>query len=451
MFLNRYDSTTAPIKDHVGVYGTVSTTNSHLLYLAIMGPSLKSLVAFAAALPLVAAVPFVKRDDVSAIKGTTYDYVIVGGGLTGLVVAHRLSEDKLREFCGAQNLLICRLIRSAGSVLVLETGPITDDINTVIPTLANSINRALQYKMMSEPDPELGGLSVGVLVGKVVGGGSVINNMAYDRAAAADYHAWERLGNPGWGWKGLLSYFKKSTTFTPPKYTAEEFNIIWDTSAYGTTGPLQASFPNYDFPDMKVVWEAFRSGGYPTPEEHAAGEAVGAFWIPYALNPDTQTRSDARRTYYDSAKSRPNLKILNVSATEILFDGLTANGIQFTDLLDSTSSKVHAKREAILAAGAVFTPKIPQISGICSPDVLKAAGVKIKKDLPAVGANLQDHPNANTIWDLSNLSTPNSLFSTDPAQNVSAWVQYNANRTGPVTQAHGNSVAFLSLQRITSN
>jgi choline dehydrogenase-like flavoprotein len=305
---------------------------------------------------------------------------------------------------------------------------------------------------MSEPSPELGGLSVGVLVGKVVGGGSVINGMAFDRAAVADYDAWERLGNPGWGWKGLLPYFRKSTTFTPPKYTAEEFNITWDASAYGTTGPLQASFPNYDFPNTKVTWEAFRSGGYPTPEEHAAGDAVGAFWIPNALNPDTQTRSDARRTYYDSVKRRPNLKLVtNVSATEVLFDGLTANGVQFTNLVDDTSFKVYAKREVILAAGSVFTPKILQYSGIGPADVLKAAGVEVKKDLAAVGANLQDHPNANTIWDLSNLSTPNSLFSTDPAQNSSAWAQYNANQTGPVTQAHGNSIAFLSLQSVTSN
>ncbi|KAG9198768.1 hypothetical protein G6514_009632 [Epicoccum nigrum] len=250
--------------------------------------------------------------------------------------------------------------------------------------------------MMSEPTPELGGLSVGVLVGKVVGGGSVIN--------------------------------------------------------VTQAGVRKASFPNYDFPNTQVVWEAFRSEGYPTPEEHAASDAVGAFWIPYALNPDTQTRSDARRTYYDSVKSHPNLKLVpNVSATKVLFDSLIASGVQFTDLVDNTSSKLYAKREVILAAGSVFTPRILQISGVGPSDVLKAAGVKVKKDLPAVGANLQDHPNANTIWDLSNLSTPNSLFSTDSAQNASAWAQCNTNRTGPVTQAHGNSVAFLSLQSITSS
>ena len=254
------------------------------------------------------------------------------------------------------------------------------------------------------------------------------------------------------GWKSLLSYFEKSTTSTPPKYTAEEFNIARDASAHGTNGPLQASFPNYDFPDTKVVWEVFRCEGYPTPEEHAAGNAVSAFWIPYALNPDSQTRSDARRTYYDSAKSRSNLQLVtNLSATEVLFDGLTANGVQFTSLVDGTSYKVHAKWEVILAAGSVFNPKILQISGVGPLDVLKAAGVKVKKDLPAVGANLQDHPNAKTIVDLSNLNTPNSLCSTDPAQYASAWAQYNANQTGPITQAHGNSVAFLFFHSITPN
>lgn len=310
----------------------------------------------------------------------------------------------------------------------------------------------MQYSIDSAPDADLEGLSVGVLIGKVVGGGSVINGMAFDRASAADYNAWEQLGNPGWGWDGLLPYFKKSTTFTPPKLTGKEFNITYDASAYGTNGPLQASFPNFEFPDVKVIREAFSSEGYPTPREHATGDAVGTLWIPTALEPKTQTRSDARRTYYDSVKSRANLKLVTgVEATEVLFDRLTAKGVQFTNLADKTISKVYAKREVILAAGSVFTPKILQISGIGPTDVLKAAGVKVKKDLAAVGANMQDHPNANMMFNLENLSIPNPLFSVDPAQNASAWALYNANRTGPVTQSHGSSLAFLSLQSITSN
>ncbi|KAJ4381707.1 hypothetical protein N0V86_003071 [Didymella sp. IMI 355093] len=399
-----------------------------------MAPSLKSLVTFAAALPLVVAVPAVKHDDASSIKNKTYDYVIVGGGLTGLVVAHRLSEDKSR------------------SVLVLETGPITDDINTIIPTLGNNINSAMQYSLDSAADEKLEGLSFPVLVGKVVGGGSVVNGMAFDRASAADYNAWEQLGNPGWGWNGLLPYFKKSTTFTPPMLTGKEFNITYDASVYGTNGPLQASFPNFEFPDVKIVWEAYRSEGYTSPREHAAGDAVGILWIPTSLDPKTQTRSDARRTYYDSVKSRSNLKLVTgVEATEVLFDKLTANGVSFTNLADKSSSKVYAKREVIMAAGSMFTPKILQLSGVGPADVLKAAGVKVKKDLVGVGANLQDHPNVNMMFSTSNLSIPNPLFSADPAQNASVWAEYYANKTGPVCQSHGSSLAFLPLQNVTSN
>ncbi|KAJ4989715.1 GMC oxidoreductase [Stagonosporopsis vannaccii] len=398
-----------------------------------MAPSLKSLLTFATALPFVVAVPAVERDDVLSVKGETYDYVIVGGGLTGLVVAHRLSENRFR------------------SVLVLETGPITEDINTIIPTLGNNINSAMQYRLDSAPDLGLANKTIPVLIGKVVGGGSVVNGMAFDRASAADYNAWERLGNPGWGWYGLLPYFKKSTTFTPPKFTGEEFNITYDASAYGTNGPLQASFPNFEFPDVKVIWEAFRTGGYPTPKEHASGDAVGATWIPTSLNPKTQTRSDARRAYYDSVKNRSNLKLITgVEANEVLFEGLTANGVRFTNIDDKSVSKVYAKREVILAAGSIFTPKILQLSGIGPADVLKAAGVKVKKDLASVGANLQDHPNAELFFKTENLSTPNPLYSSDPAQNASAWAQYHANLTGPVCQSHGSSLAFLSLQSVTS-
>ena len=280
----------------------------------------------------------------------------------------------------------------------------------------------------------------------------MVNGMAFDRASAADYDAWEQLGNPGWGWSGLLPYFKKSTTFTPPKLTDAEFNITYDASFYGSDGPLQVSYPNFEFPDVRVMWEAFRSEGYSTPREHGAGDAVGATWVPTSIDPKTQTRSDARRSYYDTAKHRVNLKLVSgVKVKTILFDKLTAKGVQLTNLADNTDSKVYARREVILAAGSIFTPQILQLSGVGPADVLEAAGVKVRKALDAVGANLQDHPNANMFWSTQNLSTPSPGFASDPAQNASAWAQYYANRTGPVCQSHGSSLAFLSLQSITSN
>jgi choline dehydrogenase-like flavoprotein len=314
------------------------------------------------------------------------------------------------------------------------------------------------YDITSAPDTQTGGKTYPVYVGNVVGGGSVVNGMAFDRASAADYDAWELLGNPGWNWNSLLSYFKKSTTFTPPsEANRQKFGITYDASYYGTNGPVQASFPNFEYDDTKNIWAAFKAEGIPLPREHAAGSAVGAFWIPTALCPDTQTRSSAENAYYSPVKSRSNLVLATgKKVNEILFDqGLLsllspkANGVQYVSNADGTTGKVYATREVILAAGSVFTPQLLQLSGIGPRDVLQAAGVKVKRDLSAVGANMQDHPNANVMFDLKNLAPVNVFSGQDPAYNATAWRDYQTQKNGPLTQAHGSSLAFLSLNSIT--
>lgn len=346
-----------------------------------------------------------------------------------------------------------------GTVLVLENGYINDDISTQVPSFANSINANLMYDINSAPDANTGGKSYPVYVGNVVGGGSVVNGMAFDRASAADYNAWEQLGNLGWNWNSLLPYFKKSTTFTPPRASnVQEFGITYDASYYGTSGPLQASFPNFEYEDTKNIWAAFKAATIPLPKEHAAGTAVGAFWIPTALQPKTQTRSSAKNAYYDAVKSRVNLALsTGKKVNEILFDQSVlssvspkATGVQYISRSDNIVGKVYAKREVILAAGAVFTPQLLQLSGIGPRDVLNAAGIKVKRDLSSVGANMQDHPNANMVFDVKNLADVNVFSGLDPTFNATAWKDYETKRTGPLTQAHGSSLAFLSLNSITS-
>ncbi|KAF2628838.1 GMC oxidoreductase [Macroventuria anomochaeta] len=374
------------------------------------------------------------------IAWKTYDYIVVGGGLTGLTVANRLSEDSSR------------------TVLVIENGYLVDDVSTQVPSYANSLNTGLMYDITSAPNVNIGGQTKSVWVGNVVGGGSVVNGMAFDRASAADYDAWEQLGNSGWNWNSLLPYFKKSTTFTPPSTeNVKAWGITYDASYYGTNGPIQASFPNFEYSDITTIWAAYKAQGVPLPKEHASGNAVGAYWIPTALQPETQTRSDARNGYYDPIKSRSNLILATgKKVNEILFDqglltGYKAKGVQYVSRFDNSVKQVYASREVIMAAGSIFTPQLLQLSGLGPQDVLNAAGVRVKKNMPAVGANMQDHPNANLQFDLTNLATPNPLSGLDPAFNASAWGQYNTNRTGPITQAHGSSLAFLSLRTITDN
>ncbi|KAF2795925.1 GMC oxidoreductase [Melanomma pulvis-pyrius CBS 109.77] len=402
-----------------------------------MAPNMQRLVSSLALLSTAFALPGERRDTAAAgVKEQTYDYVIVGGGLTGLVVANRLSE------------------RSDRTVLVIENGYVDKGVRTLVPQFANSNNDPDMYNITSAPDANLGNVGYKVLVGNVVGGGSVVNGMAFDRASAADYDAWESLGNDGWGWSDLLPYFKKSTTFTPPlPALVKEFGITYDASAYGNSGPLQASFPNFEYNDTKTIWASFRAEGVPLPKEHAAGKAVGAFWTTTSIAPKTQTRSHAGNAYYDPAASRRNLKLLTgQTVNEILFSGSRATGVQFVSRADKSVTKVYAKREVILAAGAVFTPQLLQLSGLGPKAVLQAAGVKVKKDLPGVGANFQDHPNLNLFFGLSNQSFPNPLsLSTNATFNASAWEEYQTKKTGVYTYPHGSSLAFLSLPQITSN
>jgi choline dehydrogenase-like flavoprotein len=345
-----------------------------------------------------------------------------------------------------------------GTVLVLENGFINDDISTEIPAFANDINTQLMYNVKSAPDANTGHKSYPVYVGNVVGGGSVVNGMAFDRASAADYDAWESLGNVGWNWNSLLPYFKKSTTFTPPiQANVQEFGITYDASYYGTNGPVQASFPNFEYQDTKNIWAAFKAENIPLPKEGAAGAAVGAYWTPTSLRPETQTRSTAKNAYYDPVKSRSNLILATgKKVNEILFDQSLislvlpkANGVQYVSNTDGSVGKVYARREVILAAGAVFTPQLLQLSGIGPRDVLQAAGISIRRSLSAVGANMQDHPSANVVFDLKNLAPVNVFSGQDTSYNITAWNEYTTKKTGPLTQAHGSSLAFLSLSSIT--
>jgi choline dehydrogenase-like flavoprotein len=391
-----------------------------------------------------------------------YDYVIVGGGITGLIVANRLSEDKRSKLlkphisiCPQQHVLMLR----SETVLVIEAGENVDTPGNMIPQKASDVTSAIGYLwdgINSMPEPELGDSSYSVLVAKVLGGGSVINGMVYDRGSAADYDVWEALGNKGWGWSGMKPYFKKGTTFQPPSdEVAEAFNITWDPSTYGN-GPLTVSITDAQYPDLKDYWKAWKATGVEVPLDGNNGAAHGPSWYANTMDKTTGRRAHARYAYYDPVESRRNLKILTgTTANKIVFDDnkkpTMANGVEITDASGKTST-VYAKKEVVLAAGAIQTPKLLQLSGVGPKSVLKAAGIKTRVELDAVGSNFQDHPYATVIFNTTaqNFPKPNEL-TTNTTFNASQWAQYEADKTGYYTYARGNALAFISLPDMTND
>jgi choline dehydrogenase-like flavoprotein len=221
---------------------------------------------------------------------------------------------------------------------------------------------------------------------------------------------------------------------------------------YGN-GPLKIGISDFQFPDLKAYFAAFRGAGANMPRDGNNGEAYGASWFPNTMNPRTGERSHARNSYYDPVSQRTNLKVfLQTEATELVFTKgkkkLVASGVKITDRTTGEVRTVYARKEVVLAAGAVNTPKLLQISGVGPKAVLEAAGIPVKLAHDGVGANFQDHPYTSLAFNSTTTTKPNPSSWSDPAFNASAWAQYRANKTGPLTQARGNSLAFIQLTQV---
>lgn len=169
---------------------------------------------------------------------------------------------------------------------------------------------------------------------------------------------------------------------------------------------------------MYTFFNGFEELGLTFQKDQGAGNNTGLVWAPSALDTKTMTRSSSLTAYYDPVSSRKNLNLLTEHKVNqvILASDLTAQGVQITNLADGSVSSVYAKKEVILAAGAIHTPQILQLSGIGPKAVLKAAGIKVKQDLAAVGSNFQDHPVAYSMW--SREPTPQPTHLTIPSTNT---------------------------------
>ncbi|WP_372760526.1 choline dehydrogenase [Pseudoalteromonas sp.] len=291
-----------------------------------------------------------------------YDYIIVGAGSAGCVLANRLSAD------------------SNNNVLLLETGGSDKNIFIKMPTaLSIPMNTdKFAWQFHTQPEPYLDNREMHCPRGKVLGGSSSINGMVYVRGHAKDFDEWQQHGAKGWDYQSCLPYFKKAESF-----------YLGGNSYRGDNGPIGVNNGNeMANPLYGAFIKAGAQAGYATTDDYNSAQQEG--FGPMHMTVKDGVRSSTAREYLDPVKSRSNLTIVTSAlAQRVLLDGKTATGVEYK--VNGTVKTAMAAKEVILSAGSIGSPHLLQLSGIGDSDVLTKAGIEVKHHLPGVGQNLQDH------------------------------------------------------------
>jgi choline dehydrogenase len=328
-----------------------------------------------------------------------FDYIIVGAGSAGCVLANRLTSDPRNR------------------VLLLEAGPDNSALSLKIPAalLTNLKGTRHNWAFEGEPEPSLNGRKIRHDRGKTIGGSSSINGMVFIRGHALDYEGWRQAGCPGWGYADVLPYFKRMESYSAG---GDAFR--------GDDGPLHVQRADPHDPLTLAFLKAGQEAGYPATDD-LNGYRQEGFGVAERTVFNGERWSSAR-AYLDPVRTRPNLTIqTRATAHHLVFHGTRATGVAYKTLKGGIVV-VNAAKEVILSAGAVGTPQLLMVSGVGPADHLADTGVDLLYDLPGVGQNLNDHPDFVLKF---SCKQPVSLWpKTKPLGRLAAGLQWVTRRDG---------------------
>ncbi|MBT5359959.1 MAG: choline dehydrogenase, partial [Rhodospirillaceae bacterium] len=310
----------------------------------------------------------------------SFDYIIVGAGSAGAVLANRLTENGRHE------------------VLLLEAGPEDKNPWVHVPLGYGKLfsNAALNWLYSTTANPEQVNRRIPQPRGKVLGGSSAINGMVYIRGDKSDYDQWRQFGNAGWSYDDVLPYFRKAED---QQRGEDEF--------HGVDGPLAVSDVYEEHPLVAAYLESAVAAGFKRNDDFNGAEQEGFGYVQWTIR--NGRRCSTGVGYLKPARKRPNLTIAtNAHALRILIDGRRATGIEYAQ--DGQTKSALAGREVIVSGGAINSPQLLQLSGLGPAGLLSEHGIDVIADMPGVGNHLQDHINGPLMFRLKDNISANDVI-----------------------------------------